>query len=450
LSLFGRSGGATQRSLATTRAIASFQNFAHLPVTGKLDDATKRKMLAPRCGMVDVARTHTRAAYVYKWEKSVLKWALEKPTNQLSAGQVRMAIKQAFEVWSKVIPMNFTEVQANSGADMQFGFGPGEHGDVYKFDGQGGVLAHAFFPSDGRLHFDDDEKWAFEDAAKIKEGSFTDLLSVTIHELGHSLGLPHSDEEEAIMYPFYRHPELDTNQNIKQFQMSHFDIAAIQDIYGPREGGVTARPPPTPEPTPPGPPSTGAVCPRFQAAATSLDGATYFFLNGDNIGWRKANVNDAANTATKFYVDRRFPGAPSNGITAAITDKRDQRTFLFQGRRVFAYSWKSSTKSFILDSGFPKDLQNDVPFTPEGAFQLREGHIILHAGDQFVIWDSNANSGSFKNNISYFQGLPANVKVSFAVGEDKVYFLNADNYSVYDFKSSKVISTQSLKSLITC
>uniref|UniRef100_A0A915IRA5 Peptidoglycan binding-like domain-containing protein n=1 Tax=Romanomermis culicivorax TaxID=13658 RepID=A0A915IRA5_ROMCU len=36
------------------KALKQFQSFAGLPVTGKLDDATKAKMLAPRCSLADV------------------------------------------------------------------------------------------------------------------------------------------------------------------------------------------------------------------------------------------------------------------------------------------------------------------------------------------------------------------------------------------------------------
>jgi len=99
-------------------------------------------------------------------------------------------------------------------------------------------------------------------------------------------------------------------------------------------------------------------------------------------------------------------------------------------------------------SGNPRDLKNDVPFTPEGAFQLNAGHLILFAGDQFVIWDANTNSATFSNKLSNYFGTPPS-KTSFAV-EDRLYFLNGDNYVQYNVDAKAVVSTKPMKSLLTC
>lgn len=58
----------------------------------------------------------------------------------------------------------------------------------------------------------------------------TNLFLVAAHELGHSLGLFHSDKKEALMYPVYR---LSTSP--AQFQLSQDDIDGIQSLYGEHE-----------------------------------------------------------------------------------------------------------------------------------------------------------------------------------------------------------------------
>ena len=83
-----------------------------------------------------------------------------------------------------------------------FGYGrhdgvPGERTCNYPFDKQWGMLAHAFFPSDGRVHFDEAESWT------VGGGRGTDLLWVAVHEIGHSLGLQHSNVRGTIMWPTY-------------------------------------------------------------------------------------------------------------------------------------------------------------------------------------------------------------------------------------------------------
>lgn len=57
------------------------------------------------------------------------------------------------------------QVGSPEAADLQVDFLHGFHGDGYPFDGAGGAVGHAFFPSDparaGGVHLDAEEEWAF-------------------------------------------------------------------------------------------------------------------------------------------------------------------------------------------------------------------------------------------------------------------------------------------------
>ncbi|KAF5196212.1 Metalloendoproteinase [Thalictrum thalictroides] len=81
-------------------------------------------------------------------------------------------------------------------ADITIGSHSMDHGDGNPFDGQGGTLAHAFAPTNGRFHYDADENWATEPIT-----GYYDLYTIALHEIGHLLGLHHSSVEGAIMYP---------------------------------------------------------------------------------------------------------------------------------------------------------------------------------------------------------------------------------------------------------
>jgi hypothetical protein len=146
---------------------------------------------------------------------------------------VKEEITRALMEWPKHGNLHFVPGSDPSAPrTVAIRFASFDHGDAYPFDGPGGVLAHTFYPSPvnaepiaGDMHLDASEDW--------HSGANVDLYTVALHEAGHALGLGHTDQPGAIMYPYYR----------MGTQISNDDIAGIESLYGPPNGSA-----PTPTP----------------------------------------------------------------------------------------------------------------------------------------------------------------------------------------------------------
>ncbi|KAF7134566.1 hypothetical protein RHSIM_Rhsim08G0060900 [Rhododendron simsii] len=194
-------------------AVKTYQLNYHLKTTGALDAQTVSQMMKPRCGVPDIINgtnwmranhehktLHTVSHYAFfpdnpKWPPTQyqLTYAFAPGTNSDAIS----AVAKAFNTWASQSPFKFSQSQDFASADLKIGFHRGEHGDGKPFYGRNGVLAHAFSPPDGKFHYNGDELFT----ANPVEGSYL-LETVALHEIGHLLGLAHSDVEEAIMWPY--------------------------------------------------------------------------------------------------------------------------------------------------------------------------------------------------------------------------------------------------------
>jgi len=178
---------------------------------------------------------------------------LDPSGNSVPVSQLRTAVEEALSVWASVAPLNFIEVPDEGGFPTEGNYPAGQFGTIrfghHPIDGPRSFKAHAFFPPFssnancnicGDVHFDDSDRWQL-----IGTLDEPDILGAAIHELGHSLGLGHSnfshdfsvdppDFNGAAMYPTFRREEGPGTGSLHPD-----DIAGIRAIYGTGFGTVT-------------------------------------------------------------------------------------------------------------------------------------------------------------------------------------------------------------------
>merc|ERR1719477_69696 len=246
-----------------TSAVKDFQAFAGLNQTGELDPVTVELMGTPRCGVRDIighgATARRKKRYVLqgsRWQVKHLTYRINKypSTFRLSKKDVDQTVMKAFAMWQEATGLTFEKKDSGS-VHIEIRFEKYEHGDGDAFDGPGGTLAHAYFPQyggdvhvggtlahayfpqyGGDVHVDDTEFWT------IDSFKGTNILQTMVHEIGHSLGLSHSDVRAAIMAPFYK----GWDPNMK---LDKDDIKGIQALYGEKQEKSTSPRPEDPSST---------------------------------------------------------------------------------------------------------------------------------------------------------------------------------------------------------
>ncbi|KAG7483819.1 hypothetical protein MATL_G00042340 [Megalops atlanticus] len=436
-------------AVEVTSAVREFQWLSHLPVTGWLDRATLQHMAAPRCGVRDEGSQRAWARRVNsiflgqpatsgqhrrskrysqpgeKWYKRHLTYRIVNWPRHLSPGQVRLAARAAFQLWSNVSSLAFQEVTQGP-ADIRLAFFEGEHNDGTgnAFDGPGGALAHAFFPCRGEAHFDMAERWTLNG---LKGHN---LFMVIAHEIGHTLGLEHSPVRHALMSPYYK-------KLGKALVLSWDDITAVQQLYGKPLSGQLVRLPgwafssalqdwelsqgATGDPDSAQPPYCQGF---FDAITVDQNGSVLIFRGG--LFWA---VSAQGNVSAPSPIQQRWPQLPL-AIEAAAFSPLDSKFYFFKGRRMWRYS------SSDLDPGFPKQSEKvGLPRHPDCAFYYAPlGHMVLFKGSRYFVLNLRTLSPEpyYPRALADWRGVPREANGALSWSDGRLYFFKEEQFWRFD------------------
>jgi Matrixin/Putative peptidoglycan binding domain/Ricin-type beta-trefoil lectin domain-like len=222
----------------TAGALTRYQEFNGLATTGTFDDQTREQMTTHRCGMPDLI-DDVAFATLCAWPNPSLTFAFEDGTNDVAGTTEFQAVRNAFATWAAAAPLTFTETPAAQNPDVAIDWRPANDPDRSMV---GGVLAHADFPPGCSVvtnalpkpvHFDDSEHLWVVGAVS---GGF-DVETVALHEIGHILGLAHSDVAGSVMFP-------SVSSNTTKRALTADDLSGIRDLYSqslPTAGTYTIR-----------------------------------------------------------------------------------------------------------------------------------------------------------------------------------------------------------------
>uniref|UniRef100_A0A8C0HWP2 Matrix metallopeptidase 8 n=2 Tax=Balaenoptera musculus TaxID=9771 RepID=A0A8C0HWP2_BALMU len=402
--------------------LKEMQRFFGLNITGKPNEETLEMMGKPRCGVPDTGNFMITPGNP-KWKQTDLTYRIINYTPDLSEAEVETVLEKAFKLWSLASPLNFTKTSQEE-ADIKIAFLQGDHGDNSPFDGPNGILAHAFQPGPGiggDVHFDAEETWT-------NTSRNYNLFLVAAHEFGHSLGLAHSSDPGALMYPNYAFSEPST------YSLPQDDISGIQAIYGPSSNPV--------QPT--GPTTPTACDPRLTFdAITTLRGEILFFK--DKYFWRK---HPHLRRVELNFISLLWPSLP-NGIQAAYEDFDRDLIFVFKGNQYWAVS------GYDIQQGYPKNIVNyGFPCSVQAidAAVSYGGKTYFFVNNQFWRYDDQSQSmepGYPKSIASSFQGIESRVDAVFQKNSF-VFFFSGPRYYAFDLSTRRITRVERSNRWLNC
>lgn len=188
----------------TRVALVQFQNSNAIDASGVLDEHTLEVIWTPGCKYDQASQTTKRGFKLWgnwAWPKSyrTIRWTLRKrkPGVTFDANVIQFSIDQ----WKKYVPFNFVQTDSNFLGNIVIDF------DVMKKrvpDARDDEFATTLPPKKVGGQFqievilDRDLPWGTNDNSSQR--AQVNMKAVMTHEVGHALGLTHSENPSALMW----------------------------------------------------------------------------------------------------------------------------------------------------------------------------------------------------------------------------------------------------------
>ncbi len=217
---------------ATSDGLKKFQRACERRPLGIFNKVTRKEMTEHRCAHPDLLNG-IGATTECTWDKQVLRFCFSGGSKDVPDLEAFEAVRNAFRTWENEIPLTFLEVQPHLNPDIEVDWRPVDDPDLVGVSElpnmRGGTVAHADFPGNCAivtnsvpkpLHFDDEEHtWIVG-----QEIDKHDIETVSLHEIGHILGLGHSTSTSDVMHHRIQ-------ANFIRRSLSTNDITRIHDLY---------------------------------------------------------------------------------------------------------------------------------------------------------------------------------------------------------------------------